>query len=418
MRVIYQVNIVLINHYATLPAMAGGTRHFWFARELVQRGHQVAIVASSFNHSARRETRRWRGEKHQTETVDGVRLVWLKTPPYTGNTLARVRNMLAFTHGLLRLPTDAFGFTPDIVYGSSPHLFAAWAAHRLAMRRRIPFVLEVRDLWPESLIELGSFSRRHPFIVLLASIERYLYSNADHIISLLPAAADFIKSRGAEADRISWIPNGIDLAMVPKPPEPPNNDSFDVMYAGTHGLANNLDLVLDAAAALRLSGNTKSIRFRLVGDGPDKLRLMKRAQEMGLTNVVFDEPVPKDAVFDTLAQADCFLLTLHDSSLFRWGISPNKLFDYMAAARPIILTLTAPYCPGDVPPSGIFSIPNDPEQLVDLILQLSKMPSEQRQKLGTDARRYVEQHHAMNLLVDRLEAVLQHTMKSTVNRLS
>lgn len=401
------MNILLVNHYANVPKMAGGTRHFSFAKELLRRGHNVTIVASSFNHKSRRETRQWHGERYQTELVEGVRFVWVKTPPYSGNTLARIRNMMGFAYSLSRLPEAAFGPAPDVVYGSSPHLFATWAAQRLATKWQVPFVLEIRDLWPESLVALGNISRLHPFILLLEYIERYLYRRADRIITLLPGAGEHMQQKGADPGKITWIPNGVDLQTSNGLAPPTKKDNFIATFAGTHGLANQLDLVLDAAAQLRRDERTKNVTLHLIGDGPDKPRLMNRAKEMGLRNVIFDEPVPKTEIYDVLAEADCFLLTLQDSPLFKWGISPNKLFDYMAAARPVILTLDAPYGHSNSEQTGVFNCAGNGSSLAEAITILMEMGHEQRWELGRQARRYVEKHHSMSALVDRLEAVFE-----------
>lgn len=407
------MNIVLVNHYAISPNMAGGTRHFSFAKELVHRGHKVTIVASSFNHKKRQETRKWQGDWYQTEIVEGVRFVWIRTPPYRGNTPARIRNMVSFAFAVWRLPSEVFGARPDVIWGSSPHLFAALAAQRIARRFHIPFVLEVRDLWPESLVALGGISRAHPFIVLLGLIERYLYRRADHIVTLLPRAAEPIAAKGADASKITWVPNGIDLNALPHITESRSREKFVVMYAGTHGLANNLDILLETAARFAKDKSAPNVVFRLVGDGPDKPRLVKRAEGMNLKNVIFEDPVPKDKVWDVLAEADCFVLTLKNSPLFQWGISPNKLFDYLATARPVILALDAPFGNHDPEEAGVINVSGSSDVLAQAIKAVARMSPHERCRMGLTARRYVAQYHAIPSLVDRLEAVFSTVVKQS-----
>ncbi len=244
------MNLWIVNHYAIPPQRAGGTRHYTLAKELIRRGYRVTIIASSFDHATRREAHLAPGEPFKLEVIESVPFLWLRTPPYAGNSVARIWNMTVFAYRVWRSAGEALLGKPDVVIGSSPHPFAALAAERLATRFRVPFVLEVRDLWPQTLIDLGGFSPRHPFILLLESIERYLYRKASRIITLLPGAGEHIREKGGDLSRVVWIPNGIDLELSPSPQPPRLNQVFTIMYAGAHGLANGLDLVLDVAALL------------------------------------------------------------------------------------------------------------------------------------------------------------------------
>lgn len=400
------MNIVIINHYAIAPTAAGITRHFSFARELVRRGHRVTIVASSFDHQSRMETREWGRVRYQTENLDGIHFVWIKTPPYRGNTFARIRNMISFSYELLRLPFSVLGLTPDVVLGSSPHLFAPLAAQQIARRLQVPFVLEIRDLWPESLTALGDISPIHPFIMLLSNVERFLYRRADHLITLLPRASDHMVNKGANVSRITWVPNGIDLKMVPDIQERPHRQPLIGMYAGTHGLANGLDLLLDSAKILQDTGLGDKVHFRLVGDGPEKLRLIERAATEGLSNISFEEAVPKSDVYNLLLEADFFPVVLRDSPLYQWGISLNKLFDYMAVGRPIVFSGDAPSNPVEMGGAGILTKSGDAAALADGIRQIAELSADDRREYSQRARAYVAEHHSMSVLGERLESVL------------
>lgn len=408
------MNIWVVNHYAIPPGRAGGTRHFTFARELQKRGHKVTIIASSFDHYVRQEVRLREGETYRLEEVDGVPFFWIRTPPYSGNSPARVWNMVAFALRLLGTANPALLGKPDVVWGSSPHLFAALAAERLARRCRTPFVLEVRDLWPQTLIDLGGFSPCHPFIQVLQTIERYLYRRSDRIISLLPLAHLHMAEKGADPAKIAWIPNGVDLSLVPPPtPPPPRADGvFTVMYAGAHGLANNLDLIVKAAAIVARKGWNSRIQFRLVGDGPEKPRLKQMAQEWGLENIWFEDAIPKQEVYNVLFSADAFVISLKDSRLFRWGVSPNKLFDYMASARPVIFAVATDSNPVADAGAGITVPPNDPAALAEAVIQLAQMSAHERWEMGLRGRRYVEEKHAFHRLTDKLEEVLESASRT------
>lgn len=399
------MRIWIINHYALHPSQAGGTRHFTLAKHLVERGHRVTLVASSVDYTSRTDTRLQSRESWHGEVHDGVSFVWLRTPPYSGNGLGRVANMLAFAAQVRFALAKYTPERPDIVLGSSPHPFAALAAERVARRLRVPFVLEVRDLWPQSLLDLGNFSEHHPFIMGLDWIERYLYRAADRIICLLPGAEGHIRSRGASAGKITWIPNGIDLSLVPPYSPPQANGNLRLMYAGAHGIANGLYTILDAAALLRTDGLADRVMFEFVGDGPEKPRLKKRTTEMGLLNVKFTDPLPKDRIHEKMQQADAFLMLLKDSPVFRWGISPNKLFDYMVSARPVIFGVNTPVNPVQATRAGITILADDPYALVEAIKRLLSTSIEERMEMGLRGREYVEQHHDMSRLAGTLEEV-------------
>jgi len=396
----------MINHYAE----PYGRQHN-LAGELIRRGHRVVIFASSFDHRTRQENRLAPGEKVKREDIDGVPYVWLRTPPYPGNTSARVWNMAVFAGRIWRVGKAAGFERPDVIIGSSPHLFAALAAQRLAARFRVPFVLEVRDLWPQSLVDLANVSARHPVVRGLEKMERYLYRRAARIISLLPGAVDHMVEKGADRERVVWIPNGINTDLVP-PPEPPANDGvFTVMYAGAHGLANALDYVLDAAAVLQQEDLDRRILIRFIGDGPEKSRLQEVAAQRELTNVRFDGPVPRNRVYDLLREADAFVMPLKHSPVFRWGVSPNKLFDYLATARPVIFSVNSPINPVAEAQAGLTVPPENPLALAEAIKELLYMSPEKRWEMGLRGREYVERYHSFARLADKLEKTLKDAMK-------
>lgn len=399
------MKIWLVNQYAIPPQQAGPMRHFTLARELVRLGHDVTVVASSFDHVTRQETRLQPHEEHRVELIEGVRFLWLRTPPYPGNGLARIWNMLIFagrvwtgrgTRGLER---------PDVIVGSSPHLFGALGAEILARRLRVPFVLEVRDLWPQSLVDLANMSERHPIVLALEVLERYLYRRAKRIVALLPGANEPMVAKGAERAKIVWIPNGVDVEATTAFDGAPEGE-FTLMYAGTHGLANGLDLVLDGAKLLQQDSAAPKVRFVLLGDGPNKAHLMNRAKAEGLTNVEFLAAVPKNQVYPLLQQAHGFLLILQDSPVFRWGVSPNKLFDYLAMARPVLFGVNTPYNPVAQSGAGLTFAPGDTTFFVEAVKRLVHLGIEERTAMGEAGRNYVRENYDFCRLAQRMEVTL------------
>lgn len=396
------MRIWIVNHYAVPPNRAGGARHYTLAKQLQARGHQVLIIAASFDHRTRSEFRLASSDAYRTETIEGVPYHWVKAPAYEGNSPARLWNMVSFAARSALRPGLREGPAPDVVLGSSPTLFAALAAEKIARSFGVPFVLEVRDLWPDSLIDLGSVSARHPFIRILRRIEGHLYRSADRVVSLLPGAVDHI-TRIRGRDGVVWIPNGVDLsgveAVVPAPLSA--DDPLKVVYAGAHGLANGLDTILEAAA---IAG--QQVRVLLVGDGPEKTRLELRARKLGLDNVEFREPVPRALILDLLRRSDACIMPLKDSPVFRWGVSPNKLFDYLAAARPVIFGVQSPYNPVSMAEAGVTVQPEDPEALAAAMVQLRRLSNGERCEMGLRGFRYVQENHNAVVLAERLESVL------------
>lgn len=404
------MRIWIVNQYAIALDQAGGTRHSGLARELVRRGHEVVLISSSFDYFTRTETRLEPGEHWRVENEEGVYRVWLRVPGYSVNSLGRLWSMMSFARNVLRYAKTWPVPDPDIVVGSTPHLFAPYAAERIAHRANVPFVLEVRDLWPQSLVDVGGVSPRHPIVKGMECIERYLYRHADWSVSLLPGAAPHMVSRGARANRFSWLPNGVDLGLVPKPTHPPSDGPFTVIYAGQHGVANALDSLLDAAAILKREGRGDQIHFRFFGAGTEKPRLEERARTEGLTNVEFREPVSKDRIYDELARGHAFIATLRNIELYRFGISLNKIYDYMAMARPTVFGARAFNNPIDEADAGITVPPEDAAAMATAVIRLADMDFAERWQMGLRGRRFAELNYDTRQLAGRLEAVLAHVI--------
>lgn len=300
---------------------------------------------------------------------------------------------------------------PDIIIGSSPQPFAALAAERLASDYNIPFIMEVRDLWPQSLIDLGKTSKYHPFIILLAMLEKYLYKKAAKIVTALPGASNYISELGFPKDKIVWIPNGIDLTLVPEFNKSMQNNVFTVMYTGAHGVGNGLDTVLYAADSIMKQLGDK-ILFRFIGDGVEKNNLKNLSSKLKLENVAFEDPVPKAHVYNKMNEADIFLMTLMKSPVFKWGISPNKLFDYLAMSKPVVFGVEAYNDPVKEAGAGISVSPEDPQALAEAILKLYNISVEEREEMGLRGRQHVEENYDFNKLAEKLEVVLLESIES------
>lgn len=402
----------ILNHYAATPDMPGGTRDYDLARHLVKRGYDVTIFASSFHYWLRRETRLGVGEATKIEEVDGIKFVWLKTFPYRGNDWRRAVNMVsymlrAYYHGR-RIPRlDSRIPRPDVIVGSTVHLLAVLSACWLASHFHARFVMEVRDLWPQTPLEMGKLSRKSPITWGLRVLERYLYRRAEKIITLLPNAADYIASLGIPRDKVVWIPSGVDVSLYDAPGAIHRDSArFTIMYAGAHGEANSLDVLLRAARIVQ-DRRFPTIHFVLVGDGPEKPNLIALAKELALENVEFREVVPQESVPALLREADGFVVVLKELPLYRYGTSLTKFYTYMAAAKPILLAGDSYNNIVEEAGCGLTIPPNNPEALADGVARLYEMTEEQRQAMGERGWQHVKERYDWSLLAERLHQCLE-----------
>ena len=409
------MNLWVFNHYAITPDMPGGTRHYDLSKELVKRGHQVVIFASSFSHKQHREAKLRPGERWRIEDVNGMKFVWLRTFPYQSNDWRRVVSMVSYMLCARRLGRKLSRLTPevgkpDVVIGSSVHILAVLAAYWVAKHYRARFMMEIRDLWPQTIIDMGKISDRNPVIKILQFLERFLYRRAKRIVTLLPLAYEYIMSCGIPRDKIVWIPNGVDLSRFTCIKADKLDKQFKVMYLGAHGQANALDVLLEAARAVQDKGYD-DIRFILIGDGPEKPKLIELAQALSLKNVEFRIPVRKAQVPQALSEADVTVSILNDLSLYRYGISLNKLFDYAAAGKPLILAGSPANNIVEEAQCGITVPPRDPQALAEAIIKLYRMPPPEREAMGQRGREYVERYHSISVLADKLESCLKEVIE-------
>ena len=382
--------------------MGGGTRHIELGRELARRGWRVTIAATDFHVLERTYARREGPTDRRAidEMVDGVRMRWLWSSPYDRNDAKRIANWLSFARSVVR--TRWADDAPDVVLGSSPQLFAAVGAWRVSRSLGVPFVLEIRDLWPESLGVAGR--RRGPGYWGLWVLARFLYRAASRIIVLARGVQRYLEELGVPPRRIVYVPNGADLGAFSERAVP-RGDALKIIYAGAHGPANGLDVVLRAAALVR---DDARVRFLFVGDGPAKGALIQQAQADHLWNVEFLDPVPKARIPQLLASCDAGLMVLKDVPLFAFGVSPNKLFDYWGAGLPVVCNV-----PGEVAGwvrdagGGVQAADATAESLVAAIRTLVTMSPERRGALGNAGREWVRREHDRPVLAARLDAAMR-----------
>lgn len=290
---------------------------------------------------------------------------------------------------------------PDIIIGSSVHLFAVYAAYKVAKKLRVPFIMEVRDIWPQTLIDMG-ISKWHPFVLFLGVLEKLLYKKADKIITNLPFAYKHIEKFGVKRENIVWISNGVDLSAFENLTTK-KTETFLVTYTGSIAQANVLDSLFEVAKRLK---NIDTIKFKLYGDGAYFQKYQKYIQDNKLENIELMGLVSKNDIPQILVNSDVLYLGLKDSPLYRYGISLNKIFDYLASNRPIIFASNARNNPVQDSKSGITIKPENADELEKAIIELYSMREEDRKSRFNNGFEYVKNNFSVQFLTNKLENLI------------
>lgn len=403
------MNILYLNHYAGGPSYGMEFRPYYLAREWVRAGHKVTIVAANFSHVRARQPDKTRDE------VDGIAYRWLSTPAYKGNGLGRAKNIWSFLHQIWQMaPSLVADDKPDVVIASSTYPMDIWVARRIAGLAQAQLIYEVHDLWPASPMELSGMPWWHPFILLCQKAENDAYRDADCVVSMLPKVAEHMSQHGLDLRKLHIVPNGISPEEWPDMPEPlaspladhlntlKNAEKIIVGYAGSHGMPNALDVLLNAAALLRNS----PLSFVLVGNGHEKARLAQRVRDEGLNNVALFDPVPKPQIPALLAHFDIAYIGWRRTPLYRFGIAPNKLMDYMMAGCAVLHSVEAGNDPVAEAGCGLTVAPESPQAVAQGLLQLATVTPQQRRDMGQRGRAFVLAHHTYPVLAQQfLEAM-------------
>ncbi len=403
------MNILYLNHYAGSPALGMEYRPYYLAREWVRTGHRVQMLAADFSHV----------RTHQPhagdDTIDGIAYRWYATPRYQGNGLGRVKNIAAFLRAVWAdTPRLVSTFKPDVVIASSTYPMDIWVARRIARRAGAKLVYEVHDLWPLSPIELSGMSPQHPFALLCQAAEDAAYRDADVVVSMLPRVQEHMAGRGLDLRKLHIVPNGITLDEWQGEPPVLRDDVAQALtaartagravvgYAGSMGLPNALDTLLDAAALLR----DEPLQIVLVGGGHEQARLAQRVAAEGLAHVQFLPAIPKAQVPSFLAGVDIAYIGWQRVPIYRFGIAPNKLMDYMMARCAVLHSVEAGNDAVAEAGAGLTVAPESPAAVAEGLRRLAATPAPERRAMGERGRAFVLAHHTYPVLAQRfLQAV-------------
>ena len=358
------MKIWIFNNYNELPSQGGLNRHYFFARQLQKLGHEPVVFVGSHPHNTHLQMIEGK-ESFRLEPSEPFPWVYVKTVNYEGSKLKRVFSMLQYYHHAKKaaLALAKQSGAPDAVLGSSAHPLAAVLAIRLGKRFGCKSIAEVRDLWPESIVAYGIAGPRNPAVLALRRLEKWIYEKADDVVFTCEGGYDYIVEQGWEGRipraKIHYINNGVDLAVFDEnrarytvqDPDLEDPSVFKVVYTGSIRKVNHLGLLLDAAKEV----TDPRVKFLIWGDGDQRAALEQRVREEEISNVVFKGKVEKKYIPSIVSRADINLIHGGDQGkeLFRFGISPNKMFDCFAAGRPILMDLPAKYNPVEQFQAGI-----------------------------------------------------------------
>lgn len=416
----------IFNHYATTPKTGPLLRHFYFAEYLKEKGIETTVFAANELHQTGTSVDTM-GKPYLRTEEEGVPFVFVKTSKYQGNGLSRVRNMLSFFFGLLRISkryARQYG-RPDLIMGSSAHPLTSIAGILAARRFHVPVIVEVRDLWPEAIFSFGKVKMNSLIGRALSAGEKWMYVHADAIVFTKEGDVDHIKEMGwdtAHGGKIDlgkcyYVNNGVKLDDyyrsirddILEDPDLEDDATFKVVYTGTLRPVNNVDNLLDTAKLLQEHGD---IRFLIFGSGNQLERLQERVREEHLDQVKLKGFVEKKYIPYILSRSSVNVLN-YSQSHYNWsrGNSSNKLFEYMASGKPIISTVKMGYCILDHYQCGLSLEECTPRALADMILKIHDMPENTYARMAENARQGAKDFD-FSVLTERLYQVIERVQKN------
>ncbi|MDD4891575.1 MAG: glycosyltransferase family 4 protein [Phycisphaerae bacterium] len=395
-------------HFAT-PQQADGTRSYELARALLAAGHRVTMIAGGHMLGA---ADRAAGRRVVEKTVDCINVKYIDVD--YDNAMGPVRRWMAFTRFANIARELAVEARPDLVFATSTPLTVSTPGRLAAKKLKVPFIFEVRDVWPQLLIDMGVLT--NPLAKwMMRRMELRAYRSAKHIVILAPGMRDHIVASGISADKLTFIPNSCDLDLfrpgLPRPEEMayPQPGEFTLVFTGAHGRANGLEAVLDAAGELKRRGVT-GVRFLFIGGGGMKPRLVQRATDEGLGgSVTFQDPIKKPLLARVLAHVNVGMQILANVPGFYNGTSPNKFFDYISSGLPVLNNY--PGWLAELIKShncGLAVPPNDPKAFADAVLWMRDHPADLEQ-MGRNARALAEREFNRADMARRFVELLERT---------
>lgn len=400
-------NIWYVHPYAGGPGVGRYSRPYYLAQYWLAAGAKATVFTPSFHHLLD-------APQHSgNQIVEGVPYEFVPSPSYQGNGLGRLRNMATFSARMYAWATKfaAQHGRPDMIVASSPHPYVFLATHAIARKFDAVSVFEVRDLWPLSLIELAGVAPTHPLVRFTEWLERRAYRQADFTVSLLPCTLDYMQGQGLAAAHWRYIPNGVhqdefqvmdsQQACVQQVRQWRSQGRTIVTYTGALGRPNHVDSLIRAIALLRDQGDD-SLAAVIVGRGELEADLQNLISQSGLSDrVALFGQIPKQDVLALLSEVDIGYISLRPEPLFRFGVSPNKLFDYMLAGLPVVFAVQAGNDPVGKSKCGISADPGNPQSVAMALHKIGMLSSAERKAMGERGRSFVLENHTYERLASR-----------------
>lgn len=402
------MNIWIINESIGSRIHGMVFRPYYLAKEFVRLGHKVTIFSGSYTHiySKLPEVNGF----SKCENIDGIEYCWIKTPSYSkSQSLGRIINAFTFVVKMFLLRKKRFG-KPDAVIVSSPTPFSILNGYWIKKRSGAKLIFEVRDIWPLTLTEIGRLNPRHPFIRFTQFFENFSYKNSDKVVSVLSNAFEHMKNHDLTEEKYTLIPNGIDVDEAEKKTQLPADflslipkDKFLIVYTGKFGISNNIEVLLEAAEKLKSNEN---IVFLLVGNGPEKANYQNFIVERELGNVILYDSIPKSAVQTLLQKCDVCYIGMKKLPLYRFGVSPNKIFDYLFSGKPVISAIEAANDIVADAKCGISIKSDDSDEIVKAVKILYAKTPEELVEIGRKGHEYIIKNHSYSELAKRYLEIL------------
>ena len=400
-------NIWLINQYSYPPGKSAWRRHFDLFRYFDKNKYNIDIICGSFLHNSENQHILEENEKERIVETEEIKYHILRVMGYSKH-IDRIIAMIQFFFKVIFFSKKLFkNSKPDMIIASSPHPFNGLAGMYLAKKYKCPFIIEIRDLWPETWVAMGATTRKSILYKIFAYIEKKLYKNANKIVTLT-ANKDYYTSIGIDEKKVEIISNGVDLESYDsnlkeyRSPLTFSKDNFNILYTGSHSQGDALDVLIETAELL----SEEKIVFHLVGEGVIKEELKKIVEKNNINNVKFYERVKKYEIPSLLKESDAVVMLLRDIPLYKYGMSPNKMYEYLASTKPIIFSGNVANDMVKEANAGVSVVAENSKKLKDGILTLQKMTINEREILGKNGRKYVEKNYDTKVLSKKLERVI------------
>ncbi len=413
--------IWFINDYAGSPFHGMTYRHYYMAKELKRKGIKPIIITASYSHFLNNYPPIERQQSYLFQKVDMIDYLWLKVLKYKDSRdKKRVLKWFQFCFKLLNLPKELPKPNSIVCSTSAPMMILP--AYYLAKKHKAKLIFEIRDIWPLTLMHFKNYSASNPLIYLMQKSVNFGFKKADHIISVLPNTSEYIKEQNIFDFKFTYLPNGISLEELSSPlplnketKEQIPKDKFIVGYTGAMGMGDGLDLLIDVANELKLH---QEIVFVLIGKGSEKERLKERIKSLKLTNISILDAIPKKEVQSVLQLFNLCYIGWEDLEIYKYGISANKIFDYMYSGKPIVHLFNGKGDLIEQANCGITIKEQNSHKVASAILKLYEMPHYALENMGERGKRFVLKYHTYSSITEKFLTIITKNKEKVLSTYS